>query len=132
MIDAGPLGWNRRNRLVLAAAVFYIVTVSAGAWLLAQVGQGSPWRFPIVLLPLAGAFTLVFAAVRATMKGDEMEQRAAGHAAVATLVFIASAAIAWGILESFLGLPRISALWWGVGSVGLWGTVTAVVWYRYQ
>lgn len=133
MNDASPFAWNRRNKLMFAAAAFYVVMVLLGVSLMQRIDDDDRLaRYAVTLLPLIGVLAMVVAAVRVTLMGDEMEQRAAAIGATATLVFVSTFALAWGILEAFLGMPQISALWWGAGSMGLWGVVTMVVWYRFQ
>lgn len=110
-----------------AYVVFLVISLTA----LGMVGDDSPWRYPLALLPVLPGVATLLAFVQRLRSMDELERRvqfeALGIAFAVTIV----ATLTYGFLEN-AGLPRLSAIWMTPLMMAGWGLATAVVSRRYS
>jgi len=125
---------KRRATLVfLGAILLYVASVFLAAWLQRAVFTAGAAHGLVAALPVIAVVVLVWATLRLFMAGDELERRAAGIAAVATLVLFSTITLCWGILEAMAGLPAINPLWWGATALATWSLIFSLVFrWRYQ
>jgi len=126
----------RKRRATLAflgAMLFYVVSVLLAAWLQRAVFTEGVAHGLVAALPVFGVLLLVWATFHLFVAGDELERRAAGIAAVATLALFATITLSWGVLEAMAGLHAVNPLWWGATALATWSLIfSLVVRVRYQ
>ena len=117
-----------RTRGFLLALAAYVVALLASAWLLSGGRlDASPWRFAVVLLPLAPAAAIAVGGVGRYRRMDELEQRI--HLMALAIAFTGTVVttFAWGFLEG-VGLPPMGGF--GAFAVLVSTYVLGLLWAR--
>jgi len=123
---------QRATLVFLGAMGAYVVTLPLAIWLQRSVLTDGLSHTLVALLPVAAVLLLVWASLRLFLSGDELERRAAGIAAVATLSLFSAVTLCWGLLEALTGLPAVNPVWWGALSLSGWSAIYTLVWKRFQ
>jgi hypothetical protein len=113
-----------------ASMTSYVVVLAGSLAALNAVGGGSPWRWPLALLPVLPGAAALIAFVRRLRAMDELERRIQFEAFGAVCAVTVLVTLTYGFLEN-AGLPRVSAIWITPLMIGMWGMASAAVSRRY-
>jgi hypothetical protein len=123
-------GSQRYQRAIRGAAAGYVVTLLLAITCVRNWPE-SPWRYPVMLVPVIPAVYGLVAIMRFVRAMDELQRRVhlEGVAfAFATTIVIA---LSWGLLER-AGAPKLPAIWVATIMIGLWGIGNRIAARRYR
>ncbi len=101
---------------VVGVAV-YSVLVIAGSVMRDSVGEDSRWMILVAAATIAAALATMVVVIRAGRRSKELERFLFTEATSIAFFVTMLAALTYGLLESWLELPRLSA--WATWSVGM-------------
>ena len=108
----------------------YAVLVPVSIWLLRRC-IGSPWRYPIALLPVIPAAFAMWAVIRGFRDLDELQRRIHFEAVVFSFLATCMLTLTWGFLQN-AGLPQVDVLWVAPLLIVLWGLGLCMAHGKYQ
>ncbi len=112
------------------AMTLYVLAVVLSIFLL-RFTTGSPWAYPVAVLPVVPLGLAMMAFLRFLNRMDELQRRIQLTAVAFSLAAVIMVTVTYGFLEN-AGLPRLSWIWIGPMAIGLWGLSLAVATRRYR
>ena len=123
---------RRYMRDMAIAGALYMVLVVAGALAIRFVDPPQWARIVLALLPLAPVALILRAILVFINSIDEFQRRIQMEAVLITAGLTAFGTFAWGFLEEWADLPRLSVMWVLPAMMMLWGLTLWIVRRRYK
>jgi hypothetical protein len=125
-------GGRRYMREMVGAFVLYTAAILFTGWAARHLPMSESVRYSVALIPVAPVALVFLAIVRGLRRMDELQQRVVGEAAVISASVVGFGSFAYGLLESYAGLPAIPMVWVLPALFAVYGLATPFVRRRYR
>jgi len=119
--------YKRRIRTAIAG---YTVTLLLAITFL-RAFPASPWRFPVMLVPVIPAIWGVVVVLRFVRAMDELQRRVHLEGVSFAFTLTVLVTLTWGLLER-AGLPHLPSVWVATLMIALWGIGNYLAARRYR
>lgn len=114
------------------ALVLYMTAIFFTGWTARHVEMTQAVRVAVALLPAIPTALVFLAILRFVRRQDELQQRILGESAIISASLVGFSSFAYGLLESYAGLPSIPMVWVLPALFGVHGVAVPFVRRRYQ
>ena len=122
-------GKQYRRAFIGAMLVYSLVLVIAVS-IVNRIGD-SPWRFPVILLPVIPLLVALWAFLRYLRQLDELQRRIQFEGFAFSLGMTAFVTVTLGFLER-VGFPQIGMIWVAPMLIAFWGIGVSLAARRYR
>ncbi len=127
--ETTPQGQQYKRKMRIAVAGYTVLLLLAVTFLRAY--PASPWKIPVMLLPVVPAAWGVFVALQFVRAMDELQRRVHLEGMAFAFTTTVLVTVTWGMMER-AGLPHLPSVWVASLMIFLWGVGNHLAARRYR
>lgn len=127
--DTTPSSKLYKRKLRTAVAGYTILLLLAVTFL--RAFPASPWKIPVMLLPVIPSAWGVFVALQYVRAMDELQRKVHLEGVAFAFTTTVLVTVTWGMMER-AGLPHLPSIWVATLMIALWGVGNHLAARRYR